>query len=435
MTLSIVVASGSVRSDIEDVRVCFFLLLLTCTLIVFIGVIVEGIEHLLPKGKPYIDTESGVFNATPLIEWHKKLERLGWLLVIVGVLGEGIFEALTSSADNTLQDFNNTLLAVATDQAGNAAASAKIAHKEADAATVSATEAQQKSDAANVTAGKAVASAAVAQRRIAELNGQLIATNKQLDAVDAKRAELKVSLESLAICNAPRVIPQWHKGKQGFADPLKPFARQAIIEYIVEPEPLRAAENIGAALKEAGWTITAVPLSSPIDWGKIPDGVRVYPYDNPTPDETKREQTPEWYSLVQSARESTDAAKGLVTFLHSNNWTADWNWLLAPKTIPPGSIDITVGLYPANTFVVPSAEKDFMAELEEHRKAREQNSKQMDQAAAEREDRYLKTLPPEQAKAVKARNEKMEKEWKEREAKENEADMVPCRPLNPLSTP
>jgi hypothetical protein len=75
-----------------------------------------------------------------LLEWHKKLARLGWLLVIVGVLGEGLFEAATSWTDGLLQGFSNTLLAITTEQARSAAMSAKIAHQEADAVKLDADE-------------------------------------------------------------------------------------------------------------------------------------------------------------------------------------------------------------------------------------------------------------------------------------------------------
>jgi hypothetical protein len=63
------------------------------------------------------------------------------------VIGEGLFEAATSRADSNLQSFNDTLLAIATEQAGDAAKSAKIARDEAEAAEGAAGKGQQKAEA------------------------------------------------------------------------------------------------------------------------------------------------------------------------------------------------------------------------------------------------------------------------------------------------
>jgi len=214
-------------------------------------------------------------------------------------------------------------------------------------------DAEGKSTDALDKAGKSQDKANAVGIKADALDSKLQTANSQLEAVDNKRAELQTSLENLAICNAPRVIPQWYKGKEGFADPLKPFARQAIVEFIVEPEPLRAAGSVEGALKEAGWTVKSIPLFSPSDWEKVPDGVEVHAYELPPPNP---KQMDNWYSLMASARESEKAADKVVDFLQSYHWEAKRTWLLSPKTIPPDSVDITIGLYPANTFVVPRRE-------------------------------------------------------------------------------
>lgn len=421
-----IVASDSMRGDIENVRSVFFDLLVVCSFIVVVGVVVEGIEHLLSTGKPYVDEESGVFNATPLIEWHKKLERLGWLLVIVGVLGEGIFEVYTSSADSILQEFNNTLLAMATAQAGNAAKSAKTARDEADAATISAREARKQSDAAAATAGKALASAATAQRRIGELNGQLVATKKQLDAVDAQRAEMQRSMTDMAICTAPRVFDGWSVGEKSFADPLKPFSRHAIVEFIVDPEAYRAARHLAGAFKAAGWSVELAALQAK-DWSNTPDGIEIHPY-YPTELISREDHydVNKIMSAMQDSWASDAVVDAVVDFLHSYHWEARRRPLLPPKSISRDSIEITVGLYPAHTLVVPPGEEEFALgaakEMEEGRKSKEQLDKQM-------EENIEKRFTPEQFaqyQAAQQNQEKEEKEWEERE-------YGPCHSLSLLN--
>ncbi len=112
---------GSLKNDIEGIRLWFFWSLIGSTIVVFVGVIVEGIEHIV-AATPGEDHK---------VSRHKKIERIGWTLVIMGVLGEGVFEALTTTADDLLQDFNATLLSITTDQARSAAHSATTAGADA----------------------------------------------------------------------------------------------------------------------------------------------------------------------------------------------------------------------------------------------------------------------------------------------------------------
>jgi hypothetical protein len=45
-----------------------------------------------------------------LISWKKRIAKLGWLLIVVGVLGEGIYEYSPSIADGVLEEFNDIVL-------------------------------------------------------------------------------------------------------------------------------------------------------------------------------------------------------------------------------------------------------------------------------------------------------------------------------------
>jgi hypothetical protein len=129
----LVSSSSSLRFDLQQIRDRWFLLLLVCTGIVVLGVILEEAELWLPSGKSRVDMAKGIPVPSHWHKWKKKVARIGWILIILGVVGEGLFEAAVSSADGMLQNFNDTLLASAIEQAGDAATSAKTAHDEADA--------------------------------------------------------------------------------------------------------------------------------------------------------------------------------------------------------------------------------------------------------------------------------------------------------------
>jgi hypothetical protein len=196
------VSSSSVRSELESVRNCWFWLLIACTAFVAIGVLLEVAEDWFPPGKPRLDMNLGIFRPSPSIRWRKALINLGWKLVMLGVIGEGIFELATSGADEMLQQFNNTLLAITTDEAGSAAKSAKTAREESTAA-------KSEADAAKSSAGEALTRAQAAERSLAKAEddagkAQTAASRAQgkVEAV-AKRAEqIRSDVEAIA----PRVL-------------------------------------------------------------------------------------------------------------------------------------------------------------------------------------------------------------------------------------
>jgi hypothetical protein len=79
----------------------------------FTGPIVFRREHSVPAGA-------------------KPIAAVGWLLIVAGVVGEGIIEARVADADGTLQTFNNILLVDAQTQAAFATKRAAELQKEAE---------------------------------------------------------------------------------------------------------------------------------------------------------------------------------------------------------------------------------------------------------------------------------------------------------------
>lgn len=399
-----------VRSGFKHERDIFFTALIVSTGIVVVGLIFEEAKLWFPTDKPQLDMAKGVFSPSPLIKWRNRIEILGWMLIVIGVIGEGAFEGATSIADGLLQDFNGILLKAAQREAGDAATSATTAREGADAAYEAAGKAQGKADAVSKQAD--------------ELNRDLLAAKTQLNAVDAKRAELETSLKNLAVCTAPRVIPVWIAGGKSSIDPLKPFAREAIIEFVPDAETRRAAFSISKTLREAGWKINElVPLDG------LRDGVEVQPYEAPWPKDEKNELF-EWYKLHSVAQESMDAATTLVDFLHSYNWQAILRYKMwaEPGVIPVGGLRILVGLYPAVTYVIPPAERDLASAVLAIGQADKEDQEKIEKDADKQDEEAMKHMTPEHAMALKARVEQYKKE----QAMLEERSSGPCKPLAPL---
>jgi hypothetical protein len=392
----------SIRRDLGALRHTFFIWLIAATVVVGVGVVLEEAENWLQ----YLS------NALPLTEitqyrLAKKLVKLGWILIVIGVSGEGIFEVLVSRADALANAFDNILVTEARKQADDASTSAKTARKEAEAANGAAGKAQQK--AGNVA------------KQADELNRELLAAKTQLATVDAKRAELEKSLVNLAVCTAPRVLPLLSIGnKQTSIDPLKPFARQAMIEFVPDPETRRAASNIAVALGKAGWKISRFDPADGIE-----DGVDVQSFKAPSATGTE-----EWYSLWQAEIRSNNAADAVVDFLHSYNWQAKRGWPVDERgqLMPSDSLRIRVGLYPAVMYVSPPGAKDFAAAIAQFEEERGKNRKQIEKEQLKREEEALKHLTEQQANQFKANKE----EWNKKQKLQMERNTNPCQPLNPL---
>jgi hypothetical protein len=346
------------------------------------------------------------------------IELVSVLLITLGIVGElGVGIKVTSingtlrGKSAELRSKSDQLLALVTQQAGDAATSAKVAHNEAgDAATA---------------AGKAQQKAGSVAKQADELNRELLATKTQLSTVDAKRAELEKSLINLAVCNAPRVISGlfFMSGKvetESYVDRLRPMAGQLVfIEFIPDAEAHRAAVSIANTLTDAHWKLQEPPKS--VDG--LADGVSVQP-SVPTftggkfPDD------------MSPYRRGTEAAEKLVDFLHSYNWQAasrsptdaQGKLFRDEKVFPAGAIRIQVGLYPPAVYVSPPAQKEFASHLEEMKQEEEKAQAEIQR----KQEEQMATLPPE----LRQKLQQSAAEW---DAKVKSLTSTgPCQVLNPL---
>ncbi|HXP68804.1 MAG TPA: hypothetical protein VOA88_05930 [Candidatus Dormibacteraeota bacterium] len=381
------------------------------TLLVVVGVALEVVFVIWEYAEDLHDFRRGIVHPPekPIILLFV-LGLLGAGLVAVGVAGELYIGVKAGQVETEIRKANELRISLLSKEAGDAAASATTAHKEAEAAKDAAGKAQQR--------------AGAVATQTDELNRNLRDAKMQLEAVDVKRAKLEKSLIDLAVCNAPRVITSWSftgltpNTKKSYVDPLLPMAGQMVfIEFVPDAEARRAAQYIARTLADAEWSVQELKF---VDGLK--DGVSVQasvstPTGNGIPS-----MSPHWHA--------SDAEEKLLSFLHSYNWQAARGWptdaqgkmIVDEKVLPAGAIRILIGLYPPAVYVSPPGQKELasrMEELKQEREKREAESKR-------KREEQLATLPPE----VRQRLRQADAEW---EAKtKSETSNSPCQVLNPL---
>jgi hypothetical protein len=111
------VLDESIRNDLQRIRDVYFVWLLVCTALVAVGVLLEETESI-PLRKTRFNISTGIpVLSYRLISWKKRITTIGWILIVIGVIGEGIFEGCVSKADVLVETFNTTLLVAAQKEA------------------------------------------------------------------------------------------------------------------------------------------------------------------------------------------------------------------------------------------------------------------------------------------------------------------------------
>jgi len=221
-----------VRSDFLSLRDSYFDWLLISTGVVVMGVVLE---------------ELGEWDAIAR-RCGKKITKIGWLLIIAGVIGEGVFEGLVAKADGLAQTFNTSLLTAAQKEAGFAIERA----------------AQLRVDLEN-----SKADTKTAQTRL-EVEQRKTAEAQQKAAV--AQLELKKALEQVSLRQESRSFDS-----EAFLRVMKGNPT-GYVDVIYTPgfwEAYRFAGQIFAAIERAdGWVVTAPK--------PIPEGVGEKTINSPT---------------------------------------------------------------------------------------------------------------------------------------------------------
>jgi hypothetical protein len=212
-----------VRTDLQGLRDSYFHWLLIATWAVLIGVLVEGPEVVrdLRDGFLMWRKRPPAHSHHPF--WILILSSVGWFLISVGVVGEGIFESLVSKGDVLVQTFNDILLGAAERQAADAilrAQKLEVVSKQADVKLLE------------------------AQRGVAE-------ANKKVAEANERTAKIQLELTNLITWRSDR-LNGVHAGQvlaKLKAFPGTPF----VLSVYNDPESIRLCEGLDNVLRSAGW--------------------------------------------------------------------------------------------------------------------------------------------------------------------------------------
>lgn len=374
------------RTDLQNLRDSYFFWLLISSGVVALGVVLEGPE-IVHETVGVIRRVSRSERKTP--SWITWVALVGWLFVVLGVAGEGIAEALVSKADGLIQTFNDIVLtdaqheiARAEERAGDAQISAESSEKAARRATASAYQ-------------------------IGKLANELTRKTSELaiklsNAESAELEERKKVLD-MEVWLSPRVLPMIEEPRGLTWARLIYFAGiNAIINSVVDEESRRAAGQIAAVIRKAGWNIVGltsdsnrqVTLTDNFGTTQMADGVTVLSHRLPRvggvgffPDEVR----------------SKEAAGVLSDLLEDNGWDVvavpgdpDPN---ARLWVPPNTVRIEVGLKP-NPYISPNLPKNIQEQrkkiIEHDRQAREERhrAREHDRQIEEMQWWLRQPLPP-----------------------------------------
>lgn len=273
-----------IRDDLQRFGHSFFVWVLVSAFVVAIGVALEGPE-LLHEMWPRLFT-CFTRDSIPRLRKFKRIVKKvgfwGWLLVVVGVAGEGIFEALQNRAEGQLQTFNDILLADAQRNAGSARASAIDAANAASRADSESENATAASANAMVFAQGARKEAASAVADAAQLKSDLATVNFQLESA---HKHLLVLAQSVRLAANPRhvFLAEGMGGERGarrevlLAELKKYSGISVLIQSVADPSDNEArdlAENICTVLEndKVGWTAKVVDPDKPLISFSMPSG-------------------------------------------------------------------------------------------------------------------------------------------------------------------
>ena len=101
---------AAVRTSFQSLRDTYFVRLEVCTFAVVIGVLIEESEYFLSWPRVRERIPLGILLPAHRFDtWVQRISKAGWILILLGVGGEFVYEARVSRADGWLQEFNNIL--------------------------------------------------------------------------------------------------------------------------------------------------------------------------------------------------------------------------------------------------------------------------------------------------------------------------------------
>jgi len=143
------------KTDFAGMRDGWFRIVSWATALVAFGLVLEApelVHDLVPIGRKIIARLKKLSIEFPKHEapdWVKVVAFVGWIFIVGGVVGEEFAGIKVQNLDANIQECSDAKVQAATLEAGDAAASAKTAHTEADAIKKEADELTTRLDAAS----------------------------------------------------------------------------------------------------------------------------------------------------------------------------------------------------------------------------------------------------------------------------------------------
>jgi hypothetical protein len=251
---------------IEAVRATYFHWLVGSTVAVGAGVILEEAEDLIK----YVLSRQSVVDRLPMVfirdlsrfkKWSKRISRIGWVVLIAGCAGEGLFEILVSGQDSLLQAANSARLEAAADQIRQLGKVAAIALTDSNTAITKSGQAADKATLAEGASGRALTLARGAREEADTFEQDIASAKKQAADAEAHLAEaLRQAIQAQRELNELRAWRTLSVAQQAdVSEAAKPFAGTAFL-LIVNPtsEAVTLTGQIASSLISAQWKWTKI---------------------------------------------------------------------------------------------------------------------------------------------------------------------------------
>jgi hypothetical protein len=243
-----------VRSEFESFRNIWFNRLLISTAVVAVGLLFELPEIWHDSIRAIRDLRH---SSTPTPEVSARIKLLisvGWLLIVVGVIGEFVADSFVSKADGIVQTFDETLITdaqrktgLASERAASAFERAAQTEQEASQENERAAMAEQQAQQENERAAKALDAAETARKEAEGFQLQIAQANER--AANAEERTKKAELE-LARIRTPRSLTNVPE----LIASLEPFkGTEYTLNVFMDDESMQFAKVVGGALEAAGW--------------------------------------------------------------------------------------------------------------------------------------------------------------------------------------
>ena len=213
-------AADTVRQGLEAKSELWFHCLVWSSIIVGIGVLLEGPEATIDLKRWYFHWKGKEVGPENPKSWAIPASYLGFVLVVGGVVGEGIFEFLSSNVETLLRAHDEQVLADTILRAGAAKYSA-------DAAAIAAAGAEG-------SAGNATKIAHVARTEADSFEARIASANEKAASASEKAADAESHLAD--------ALRQTAQAEEELKRIRSPRSLINVTELIAALEPLRGTE-------------------------------------------------------------------------------------------------------------------------------------------------------------------------------------------------